>query len=182
LQILIPIFQSPRNNFDKRFLLPGDDLSLGASSIYTPSASPSPTPFSLGPSTPRRYNSVCPTAAEAWSVFANYVVGQIRFGFEMERLLQTELRRLVANSVQLSWQLPSSDENTTTFSSRDDGTLDDGLSIQTNTTALHGGGSISSTSNSSNSSGSSANVYTTDLPSIELIQHNGTIAMAALVE
>lgn len=99
----------------------------------------------------------------------------------MERLLQAQLRRLVANSLQFSWQVPSSDENTT-FSSRDDGTLD-GLSIQTNTTALHGGGSISSNSNSSNSSsGSSAHVYTTDLPSIELIQHNGTMTMAALVE
>ncbi|KAI6189858.1 GLOBIN domain-containing protein [Aphelenchoides bicaudatus] len=170
--------ESPRNNtYDKRFLLPGDDLSLNTSS-----ACPSPTQFSscsLGPATPRR--SVCPRECESWCIFASYVVNQMRFGFEMERLLQAELRRLLAGSVQLSWQLPSSDENTTTFSSRDDGTLD-GLSIQTNTTALHGGGSISSTSNSSNSSsGSSANVYTTELPSTDLIQHN-SLPRVALVE
>jgi hypothetical protein len=128
------------------------------------SPSPSPTPFvTIGPSTPRRYNSVCPIAAEAWNLLAVYVSNQIKFGYQMELMLQSELKRLIAGSIQFSCKSPSSDENTN-FSSRDDSTLD-GLSIQTNTTAIHGGGSISSTSNSSNSSSGSS-----DLPAVELMQ------------
>ncbi|CAD5231880.1 unnamed protein product [Bursaphelenchus xylophilus] len=80
--------ESPSNViFDRRFLLPSDDLGS--------STPPSPTQFSSLCVTPqRRSGSVCPRVAEAWNLLAIYAVSQMKFGYEMERLLQYELKKL----------------------------------------------------------------------------------------
>ncbi|CAD5224530.1 unnamed protein product [Bursaphelenchus okinawaensis] len=79
--------ESPSNViFDRRFLLPNDNDN---------STPPSPTQFSSLSVTPqRRAGSVCPRVAEAWNLLANYAVSQMKFGYEMERLLHYELKRL----------------------------------------------------------------------------------------
>uniref|UniRef100_A0A914YGE3 Uncharacterized protein n=1 Tax=Panagrolaimus superbus TaxID=310955 RepID=A0A914YGE3_9BILA len=38
--------------------------------------------------------SVCPRAAEAWNLLAIFIIGQMRFAYELERLLQVEIKRL----------------------------------------------------------------------------------------
>ena len=38
--------------------------------------------------------SVCPRNAEAWNLLAIFLVGQMRFAYELERLLQVEIKRL----------------------------------------------------------------------------------------
>jgi hypothetical protein len=58
----------------------------------TPAATPSPSVF-----TTRKgftFGSVCPVEAEAWNLLAVYIVGQIKFGYSMEMLLQEQLKRM----------------------------------------------------------------------------------------
>jgi len=75
--------------------------TLGASSAYSVESAPI-TPTGLGPKPPQRpLGSVDPKEAEAWSQLGTFLVGQLRFGYEMERLLQAELRRL---NDQAAWE------------------------------------------------------------------------------
>lgn len=46
------------------------------------------------PPTPKRIGSVCPIAAEAWNQLALHISSQMKFAYEMERLLQAELKKL----------------------------------------------------------------------------------------
>ncbi|KAI6213607.1 hypothetical protein M3Y94_00170100 [Aphelenchoides besseyi] len=138
--------ESPSQGYDRRFLLPGDESSQCNSPSPTPSSlSPSPSPISLDPSaTPRRYGrSVCPTAAEAWSILANYIVDQIKWGYSNEILLQQMLTRLQAGLHQYS----NADDESNSSELNE-------LSIKTESAA---NGSLSSTSNGSSSSTSSSN-------------------------
>uniref|UniRef100_A0AC35GTJ7 Uncharacterized protein n=1 Tax=Panagrolaimus sp. PS1159 TaxID=55785 RepID=A0AC35GTJ7_9BILA len=55
--------------------------------------------------------SVCPRAAEAWNLLAIFIIGQMRFAYELERLLQVEIKRLGLTSFSSS--TPSSPTSTT---------------------------------------------------------------------
>lgn len=73
-----------------------DSDSSMASVSSSIAASPYPTSNSLT-STPRHHRttgSVCPVAAEAWNQLALHVSSQMKFAYEMERLLQAELKKL----------------------------------------------------------------------------------------
>ncbi|KAK6009306.1 hypothetical protein OSTOST_25790 [Ostertagia ostertagi] len=39
-------------------------------------------------------NDVCPITAEAWTVLSAFLVNQIKYGYEMERVIRTELSKL----------------------------------------------------------------------------------------
>lgn len=67
--------QSPSMANERRFLLPVDETLVQAVLLRTS-------------------GSVCPLTAEAWNLLAIYVASKIRFGYEMERLLQAEIQRL----------------------------------------------------------------------------------------
>ncbi|KAH7730499.1 Protein T19C4.5 a [Aphelenchoides avenae] len=67
--------ESPSMANERRFLLPVDETLVQAVLLRTS-------------------GSVCPLTAEAWNLLAIYVASKIRFGYEMERLLQAEIQRL----------------------------------------------------------------------------------------
>ncbi|KHJ93866.1 hypothetical protein OESDEN_06221 [Oesophagostomum dentatum] len=39
-------------------------------------------------------NDVCPITVEAWTVLSAYLANQIKYGYEMERVIQTEMSKL----------------------------------------------------------------------------------------
>ena len=65
-----------------------------SSSSPAPALTASPLQRNTRVSSMRRHGSVCPKTAEAWHLLALFVVEQLERGYECERLLQTQLRRL----------------------------------------------------------------------------------------
>ncbi|RCN37578.1 hypothetical protein ANCCAN_16509 [Ancylostoma caninum] len=39
-------------------------------------------------------NDVCPITVEAWTVLSAYLANQIKYGYEMERVIRTEMSKL----------------------------------------------------------------------------------------
>jgi hypothetical protein len=96
--------ESP-TSIDRRFLIPTpfeDTQAAITSSCLTLHSSSAPhmrrlltNNYSNGLSSiPSSGGSVCPRAAEAWNLLAIFIVGQMRFAYELERLLQVEIKRL----------------------------------------------------------------------------------------
>uniref|UniRef100_A0A7E4V7M8 GLOBIN domain-containing protein n=1 Tax=Panagrellus redivivus TaxID=6233 RepID=A0A7E4V7M8_PANRE len=78
--------ESP-TSLDRRFLLPSAPEDPPT---FTLASSSAPHMRRLGYVT----GSVCPRVAEAWNLLATFIVGQMRFAYELERLLQAEIKKL----------------------------------------------------------------------------------------
>jgi len=92
--------ESP-TSLDRRFLLPTacEDPALLFAAPFAHQSSSAPhlshTRKLLTNNNPNSGGgSVCPREAEAWNLLAMFIVGQMRFAYELERLLQSELKRL----------------------------------------------------------------------------------------
>lgn len=91
------------NNNDYSLSIQGNFGSYNFLSADSPtSVSPFLHVSNSGSSIRRRYrtghsNISTATSAKAWNLLATYVVGQIRFGYELERSLQQQSKQLIKN-------------------------------------------------------------------------------------
>uniref|UniRef100_A0A915EG41 Globin family profile domain-containing protein n=1 Tax=Ditylenchus dipsaci TaxID=166011 RepID=A0A915EG41_9BILA len=78
----------------------GNKLDTGGSN--TTASTPTPSPSIMMSKRGFGFGSVCPVEAEAWNLLAVYVVGQLKFGYSMEMLLQEQIKRLSQSTCQVS--------------------------------------------------------------------------------